>query len=414
MLRKLQALSPPFLNKIDHYLLVNHPAIWATKLHQILFVSVIGLGLLSLKALLTPLSLQDLPNPDTHFGLLMIPTAIIGLIWGIRVYQFKPERSFGRRRAGQWMQEQAIYALAIFMLLSGPIAYSLILNERIDQQIDDQTFGQDVFILNMGSEYYLHEAQYPKFGYYYLDGEHQFATHNHAFSVPAEPHEHSSQIQRLVDTYNRYSTEAYPLSTEILLERFHNEFRYQTHLTEKIGRQVSDNVLILSRIKTDHSLLSSLSSINMLFMMFIFVCLAFAVFQQANWKQFLMALASAAAGGLIIGLASEFLEQGFRYSRQEDWAMLIGTALYGLLLTQIFGNKHSRLLAAWKGVAILVVSLGFPVLLMFFLGWSNMMPDAGELTFTFMLLIVAVVSYAVWNGLYRLRLNAIQASPTKN
>lgn len=414
MLRKLQALSPAFLNKFDHYLLVNYPAIWATKIHQILFVGAIGLVLLTLKAFITPFSLENIPDADMHFGLLMIPVAIIVALWGVRVYQFKPEKYFGQRKAGQWFLEQAIYASGILMLLTGPIAYNMILNERIDAHVDDQMFAQDVFVLEMGSEYYLEDGNYHDYGAYHLRDEEKFSTFQQVLSVPAESHEHLGQIQLLIDTHNRYSSEKFPYPASHILESFSNRSSYFDLQYDKTLAQASEHARALARIKTDLTLFSDLSSMNMLLMMVLFTCLAFAIFQQASWKQFLIAGVSAAAGGLIIGLASEFLDNAVQYSRQEDWAILIGMGVYGLLLTQIFGNKNTRLLAAWKGIAVLIVSMGFPVLCMFFLGWSDILPDPIHIEFTVVLLVIAGISYGVWNGLYRLRLDKIQASPTKN
>lgn len=414
MLRKLQALSPAFLNRIDHYLLIHYPAIWATKIHQIAFVSVLGLAALSLKAFFTPLSLQDLPDPDLHLALLMIPTAVVLVLWGIRVYQFKPDKSFGHRKVGEAWKEQLIYALGILMLLGGPFAYNQILNQKIDQKINDQVFAQDVFVLDMGSEYYFNDTRYPQFGQYFLNKEEAFSLSSQPLSIPAETHEHLSQIQLLIDTYNRYSKESFPTSAISAFENFKNGYGYHQISYTKTREQASENAMIITRIKTGRTFLTGNSSLNMLLMMFLFVCLAFGIFQQASWKQFLMALGAAAAGGLIIGLASQFLDQVVQYSNEEDWAMLIGAGMYGVLLTQIFGNKNTRLLAAWKGIAILIVSLGFPVLIMCFLGWSNIMPNASNSSFTTMLLIIAGVSYLLWNGLYRRRLDKIQASPTKN
>lgn len=421
MLRKLQALSPAFLKRLDHHLLINYPVLWATKLHQILFVSLLFFVLFSIKALVTPLSLQDLPDPDIHFGLTMIPIAAIIALWGIRVYQFKPEKSFGQKTQGQWLKEQTIYALGIFMLLSGPVAYNMILTERIDNKISDKQFSHDVFILDMGSEYYLNDGRYPNFGRnnlvnknYRIDRE-EFSTEGLDFSIPSQLNEQGEHIQLLIETYNRYSKSEFPFSPLEVYDHFkESNSRYKRLNTDKVRRQVVSNTLLLSQIKTDRTLLRVDGGINGLLMMVLFVCLAFSIFQQASWKQFLMALGSAAVGGILIGLASEFLDQTIRGTRDEDWAMLLGAGMYGILLTQIFGNRNSRLMAAWRGVAVIVVALCFPILSMFFMVWSDMIGDPTDKGFTFVLFFLAGASYMIWNGLFRRRLDTIQASPTKN
>lgn len=421
MLRKLQALSPAFLKRLDHHLLINYPVLWATKLHQILFVSLLLFVLLSLKALVSPLSLQNLPDPDIHFGLMMIPIAVLIALWGIRVYQFKPEKSFGQKTQGQWLKEQAIYALGIFMLLSGPVAYNMILTERIDHKISDKQFAHDLFILDMGSDYYLNDDRYPNFGRNYLvnknyrTGKEAFSTEGLDFSIPSALHEQGEHIQLLIETYNRYSKSEFPYTPLEVYDHFkESNSRYKRLNTDQVRGQVVSNTLLLSQIKTDHRLLSMNGGVNSLLMMVLFVCLAFSIFQQASWKQFLLALGSAAAGGIIIGLASEFLDQAIRGTRDEDWAMLLGFGAYVLLLTQIFGNRNSRLMAVWRGVAVIAVALCFPILSMFFMVWSDMIDDPTDDGFTVVLLFLAGASYMIWNGLFRRRLDKIQASPTKN
>ncbi len=414
MLRKLQALSPPFLKRLDHHLLIHYPALWATRIHQVIFFGSLAFGLLALKALFTPIKLQDVPDTETHFGLLMVPVALCAGLWAIRVYQFKPEKVFGERKAGQWMREQLIYILGILFMISGPIAYTVILNHKIDHKIDDQLFAQDVFVLDMGSEYYLNDSHYPQFGRFYLKREPSTFKLSHPdFSIPANSHEHTAQIQLFLDTYNRYSKEGFPHSPARVMDNFQHGESFFNSSFEKAKNSAMKNAMLISRIKTNKVFLYGPGSRSAFIAMVLFVCFAFSIFQQASWKQFLMALASAAIGGLIIGLASEFLDNTFRATRQEDWAMFIGIGLYGLLFTQIFRNRNTRILAQGRTVIVLLLALSFPVLLMCFIGWSNIVQFQDH-KMTSVVLVTAAVSYFVWNGLYRLRLGRLQASPTRN
>ena len=85
MLRKFDSLIPPFLKTLNKSLLLNRPGLWATKIHYVLFFALIGGGLLMLNAMVRPIDLADVPNPEVYFGLLIIPCLLALGIWAYRV-----------------------------------------------------------------------------------------------------------------------------------------------------------------------------------------------------------------------------------------------------------------------------------------------------------------------------------------
>ncbi|MEM7367982.1 MAG: hypothetical protein AAF587_05235 [Bacteroidota bacterium] len=129
MIRRLQFLIPAFLKRIDHYLLLNHPIVWASKVHYVLFyggLSVLGIGLMSL----LPLSHNSRPDVDQQVLLAIIPAAIGLLLWAAQVGKHRAEGLYGSYSLKTRILAQALFMLCLSIFVSLPLIYGQCLAYR--------------------------------------------------------------------------------------------------------------------------------------------------------------------------------------------------------------------------------------------------------------------------------------------
>ena len=159
MIRIFDQIIPTFLKKIDRKLLLNHPGIWASQIHYLIFFALIGLGFVLLNALLIPVQTWDIPDPDIGFAVLFVPCAFALAIWAWRISLFKVEKGFGIRNAGIAFRDQLIYAAGILMLAALPFVYGQVLSSRIAQAVDPYTFNDDQLAIENGRKYLYGRAE---------------------------------------------------------------------------------------------------------------------------------------------------------------------------------------------------------------------------------------------------------------
>lgn len=127
----MKHLTPNFLQKIDHYLVVNHPHIWATQIHKLLFWGGIYAIAILIVAISYPVSIHHIPDEETFFKYCVIPPILIFLYWGYAVSLHKPIAQFADISPSFLYKEILIYAVGIFQLSVSPFLASWILLFKI-------------------------------------------------------------------------------------------------------------------------------------------------------------------------------------------------------------------------------------------------------------------------------------------
>ncbi|MEL6651068.1 MAG: hypothetical protein AAFQ87_09735 [Bacteroidota bacterium] len=131
MHRFIATLSPVFLRRFDRYLLVNHPFVWATRIHQVLFWGLLGNLCAVLYASLIPVSSINIPSPWVGMFVLYLPVFVGLILWG-RSLQ---ERSYPYYRqsanATQSLLNMMLFGLGAFVLCAIPLVYFGILEQRL-------------------------------------------------------------------------------------------------------------------------------------------------------------------------------------------------------------------------------------------------------------------------------------------
>ena len=81
MQRILRSLTPHWLRQLDHSLLISRPAIWATRIHFVLFYGGVALGIAALLGYYTASSVDQASDITFRTSYMIIPSALMFGFW---------------------------------------------------------------------------------------------------------------------------------------------------------------------------------------------------------------------------------------------------------------------------------------------------------------------------------------------
>lgn len=149
MHRLFEKLKPAFFKAWDQRLLINRPALWATKFHYALVFGLMGLGLSSLVVWFLPVELTAVPNAWFHLLYAAIPSAIGLAIWIWQVSLFKTDKAFGEAGLKMALRDQMIYAVVVFLAFGLPILHGYRVSEKVAHSLDAHQLVADLNHLNV-------------------------------------------------------------------------------------------------------------------------------------------------------------------------------------------------------------------------------------------------------------------------
>lgn len=128
MQRFFKSISPAFLRRIDHHLLINRPFIWATKIHHVLYWGLLGNLFAVIYAFLLPVSE---PSPLSGTFVLMIPVAIGLVFWGKALQETGYWHHLVGAKPKFLLRNQFLFGLGCLLLTAIPVVYLQILDSRL-------------------------------------------------------------------------------------------------------------------------------------------------------------------------------------------------------------------------------------------------------------------------------------------
>lgn len=147
-IRVLKKLIPPFLRRIDAYLLLNHPVAWISKIHIVLFYGLLTWSLSALSASIIPINLSQTQDLGLWYFLFTILAVVALCFWIYHVVIFNLEKKFGKRH---WTDEYKVFFLnlsCVLIFISFPIPFTSIYNIRVANTVSDEEFINDLNTLN--------------------------------------------------------------------------------------------------------------------------------------------------------------------------------------------------------------------------------------------------------------------------
>lgn len=146
----LKALIPPFLRRIDTYLLLNHPLVWISRIHLVIFYGIITWSLSALSGLAIPIHLSQTQDLGLWYFLFSIVALVALCFWIYHTVIFNLEKKFGKRH---WSDTYKVFFLNLscaFIFISFPIPFTSIYNSRVANTVSDAEFIGEINALNAG------------------------------------------------------------------------------------------------------------------------------------------------------------------------------------------------------------------------------------------------------------------------
>ncbi len=139
----LDKLIPNFLKRADQFLLKNHPLIWRTKIHFVVFYSLVlgNVGAIGL-GLLYPIDVLDLPPGDTFDLLLIASSTLAGfamIFWGYSQYKMKLQS----RKFRVYLLTGLLYFAGTVSIWFNVLNFNTAVKYKIANLVDDAQLERD-------------------------------------------------------------------------------------------------------------------------------------------------------------------------------------------------------------------------------------------------------------------------------
>ena len=118
MQKILALLNPKFLQKIDRYLLLHYPRLWATKFHYVIFYSLLANICASFLIVLIPFRLGQLWSNSRLVTISFLAEIAVFLFWLNTQSLFSVEQEYGNTHYALGWMEAIIYTICAILIFS--------------------------------------------------------------------------------------------------------------------------------------------------------------------------------------------------------------------------------------------------------------------------------------------------------
>ncbi|RMG27708.1 MAG: hypothetical protein D6730_06615 [Bacteroidetes bacterium] len=366
MFRKIKALSPAFLRKLDRQLLLHHPHFWATRLHVLLFVVAAGMGFMLLRAWV-PAGIASLPDPELNFALAWIPAGLLFLLWVWQAGVHKTTGQYGQHTPSREFALQCQYLLGVLLIAALPYFQGGLTINKIARSIDDETLRQDIHLLNMGDVYFpLQGADYRIYPDHTFSPHYMKAESQSALILEQKQLNRAEKLQ-LIDAYQqlikKYGGYEIGLSPSVVLAAYERKDMIFARNSEKLRHAIDESrsrIQLIAQAKYGQFGFFEDQKLYMVFFMTFLVWMSMMIFLRTSFRQATITLLLYGAGILLMGLFVRISE----YLFQIDGRVLVFLTFFGALAflsVQAFLTGRSRLSHYWQQIGLGLASLLLPL-----------------------------------------------------
>ena len=433
MLRKLESITPAFLKELDRKILLSRPGLWATKIHYVLFLSVIGFGLVYLYGMVKQINLTSVPEPVSSFALALIPAAIFFLFWAYRISFFQVEKGFGQTENSSSVRNMMVYALVIGLLALAPVMYYQLIQFKLKTVVSEQELTEDINILNLGESIFVTDSyeydnvyrrehtRYPEISYLgynrYTYYNNQEVWSNDLIEEKLKEYDTNTEklqlISQYIEIFNTYSPTPITLSASEILNNYYAKSWGQTQTKYHDAKyKVSENLTTLQKVHDEkRGLFSDKQDLAIYMFLLTFLWMALQAFLKTNWKLFGGAVLTAIGTGITIGVVSamaDYANPGISIS----FLFLLVTGFFAFFLAQGFRKRHTHRTKAWKSIALSVAAVATPIMPLIVASiFDNYLRKDEATNLMYLGILVSVLA---WGLLYGPQFTKLAAQPKEN
>ncbi len=407
---------PAFLRDLDRQLLLYCPALWAMKIHWVIFFVGIAASIMTIKAII-PLSLMSLPSSEEQFLWAFIPASLFFFFWVKQLSDFNTEKHFGRSSFFQRLGRQALLLGGVILITAIPFVHAQLSNHHIAQAVDDTSFMEDINSLNMGDVYFpLSEVDYrifpeetfsPGFIYKNLDASELILKHKRLTNEDKLQLVHA--YQALIKKYSGYE---YVYSAQQILTAYQQQEMILSRDNQAIYQAVAQTTASLKRIAQakDRTYPFQTAEDVHKVVFFVFVLwLAVVIFFQTSLKQLLITCSLYVLGMMMLGVLMSISTHFFSLD-DEPLVFLCFFAALSILSLQAFITGHSQRTHYWQSIGLSLASMLLPLTV---LVWTTTLSVA-QPSLELMVYGGIGLTLLVWYGMFNRQFIRLQAAPTKD
>ncbi|MCE3229504.1 MAG: hypothetical protein K0S32_4055 [Bacteroidetes bacterium] len=153
-------ISPKFINKFDAWLLKNHPVLWMSRIHYVLWSGAILWGISALLGFVIPIDIRF----DVPYELWYFITTLMGLFvlcpWVYHHVIFNKEKRYGRKGPLDEYANFILVSFAVTFFLLTPWPFELVFKSRVANMYTDEEVIEDLNTLNIADPYTLNSNGY--------------------------------------------------------------------------------------------------------------------------------------------------------------------------------------------------------------------------------------------------------------
>ncbi|MEM7655125.1 MAG: hypothetical protein AAF399_03280 [Bacteroidota bacterium] len=429
MTRKLSFLVPAFMKRLDQQLLLNHPAIWVTKIHYVLFYALIAFAGISFAV--WPAHPAHLPDPESHFWLSMIPAGLGLLFWAWQVGKTNVEKFYGETSFLQRLKLQGLYALCIGIFVSLPFLYGNVIGQKVYTSVPNDQLVEDINDFHVVAD----ELGFNQHYYWNFDGEERLLSerdrkkkrrkrcNNNREVLVAEftevMNKYSDQklsaedqfgiLNSLNGPYNSYSLDQHQAASRQVNEVYYTlqEHAQNKHHWERYDFEFQEFAGMGPYTVFDHSEEKWVATLLLGFYGWIFLMLFMRQGGRRFWLSVVLGLATLLVSGILVATVSSVSHYSFHEENMIAFMYFAGIALCAFLG---FMPSSRRKLAFWQSAGTAILTAFLPILpLILYMSADALNGDTSPFeVFGWGILI----TFFLWNLILDKQFIKLQADPT--
>lgn len=412
MNRLFRRFWPPFFEQIDHWLLLNHPRLWATRIHGLL-LALSGFGILiAVKLLMT--SYQHVPNTEVDFTVIVIVSVLIWLGWMVSMYAFRPGKYTSELPGGG--QYSLVLMLGTFLVASMPLFYGLGISAKLDIE-GNYSYWQEEKLLDYGESYWTYDIQsLENSRYYFNHNRNKFGSN----SLQSE----QEKLEAAMRLMEKYGGDLHGATSQDLLAAYQHEialphgFAYEIENVRKNLRHRREAIYLFDGIQDFPAFRADIT--HFIIFSFLLIGLLTIIFQHASLKQFVWAVVAFGVVSITVGLIV-FLNELSRFMRGDNLLSFLILSSYILVAMVAFGGKQRFKSLQKTALILLALALPFFGLVLGFLGEEvldiSINYDWGLVKSYQKIfglgVIPAILSFVLWITIFIPRLQKLQTNPPR-
>jgi hypothetical protein len=153
-------LSPKFLDRIDHHLLIHHPETWSTRIHLVIWYSLLFLVALTGICWLVPSDPRTNSNVEYWVGYTCIISVLALVAWLIYLLRFNVFKRFGNTSPIARLKIFILYFFATACIVLFPFIPLTVENIRADIAYADEELVNDINEININANILAYDSLY--------------------------------------------------------------------------------------------------------------------------------------------------------------------------------------------------------------------------------------------------------------